>query len=114
MRHQQLLLAICAAVIASTSQAQIYKCTVDGKSVFSDRPCAADSQPINSTPAAGGYNPAAGDAARQAHCDALIAEYHNAARWAGEFVHRDNVRREEAKMAHYKERAFMECGRVLD
>lgn len=52
--------AACAVLIlAGSAQAQVYKCKEDGKTVFSDRPCAADAQTIKVRPAAGHSNPSA-------------------------------------------------------
>lgn len=37
---------VCLLAIFSTAQAEIYKCTVDGKTIFSDLACATDAEII--------------------------------------------------------------------
>lgn len=57
-------IAVLSALLAlSPAQAQVYKCTEGGKTVFSDRPCSADDAPLQVRPAAGQFDPAAGKAA---------------------------------------------------
>lgn len=70
-----LFIVVCA-VVAIPAHAQIYKCTVDGKTVFMDRPCHIDAQPENVRPAAGGYDPDAAIEveARTARHRAAVAE----------------------------------------
>lgn len=51
MKH--LAIAAGALLAVSAAQAQVYKCTEDGKVVFSDRPCVVDDKPIDIKPAAG-------------------------------------------------------------
>lgn len=55
MKRVLLPLALVMAAIEPV-QAQIFKCTENGKSVFSDRPCAPDAAAMDVKPAAGGYN----------------------------------------------------------
>lgn len=45
--------ALAALLVAASANAQIYKCRVDGKTVFADQPCAADAKPIDVRPASG-------------------------------------------------------------
>jgi hypothetical protein len=47
------LIGLAALCLASGVQAQVYKCKIDGKTVFSDQPCAADAKPMDVRPAAG-------------------------------------------------------------
>lgn len=48
------LLAIAAVVaLSAPARAQIYKCQINGKTVFSDQPCAPDAAPIKVQPARG-------------------------------------------------------------
>lgn len=54
----RICVAAAVALTALTAQAQVYKCKVDGKTVFSDQPCAPDAKQINVRPAAG-YSPTA-------------------------------------------------------
>ena len=49
----RIALAVTAFALAGGVQAQVYKCKVDGKTTFSDRPCATDAKPINVRPASG-------------------------------------------------------------
>ncbi|AUN95427.1 hypothetical protein C0099_11100 [Pseudazoarcus pumilus] len=134
--------------LLGTAHAQVYQCEVDGKRVFTDRPCAKDDTPMQVRPASGDYDPAAGAAAaerlaadlerdrvaaqarreeeqrraiteankprKESRCDQIARERASAERWSREFRHPDNVNRELAKLEHYKERDFMECGRVFD
>ena len=44
---------LAALLVATSAQAQVYKCKVDGKIVFADQPCAADAKPIAVRPASG-------------------------------------------------------------
>lgn len=37
----RIALAVTALALAGGVQAQVYKCKVDGKTIFSDQPCAA-------------------------------------------------------------------------
>lgn len=64
-------LIIVAAMLALPVHAQIYKCTEDGKTVFSDKPCRPDAKPIEVRPAAGQADPEAEAAARRAHQERL-------------------------------------------
>ena len=57
------ILFIALLFASSTAFAQVFKCSVDGRTVFSDRPCSADSAPIDLRPAMGQYDR---DAAREA------------------------------------------------
>lgn len=57
-------LIFLAALSPLTAAAQIYRCNVDGKTVFMDRPCAGDSTPHQVQPAAGAFDPEAGAAAQ--------------------------------------------------
>ncbi len=52
--------ALALLISAATAQAQVYKCQIDGRTTFSDLPCGDDAREIDTTPAAGGYDPAAG------------------------------------------------------
>ncbi len=45
--------ALAALLVATSAHAQVYKCRVDGKTVFSDQPCAVDAKPIDVRPASG-------------------------------------------------------------
>lgn len=47
---------IFLSLTITSAQAQIYKCTVNGKTTFSDQPCAVDSKPLDVQPARG-YDP---------------------------------------------------------
>ena len=49
----RIALAVTAFALAGGVQAQVYKCKVDGKTTFSDLPCATDAKPINVRPASG-------------------------------------------------------------
>lgn len=57
VRARQLATAIAiasaTALTTPAAQAQIYKCTVAGKTVFSDQPCDADAKPLDVRPASG-------------------------------------------------------------
>lgn len=52
------LLTLAALLVATSAHAQVYKCKVDGKTVFADQPCAADAKPIDVRPASGHSAPA--------------------------------------------------------
>lgn len=54
------LIALVATLLATATQAQVYKCEVGGKKVFSDKPCAVDAQPIQVRPATGSTQAATG------------------------------------------------------
>lgn len=47
------LLPIVALLLATSAHAQVYKCKIDGKTVFADQPCAADAKPLDVRPASG-------------------------------------------------------------
>lgn len=47
------LVTLATLLVATTGHAQVYKCRIDGKTVFSDQPCAADAKPIDVRPASG-------------------------------------------------------------
>lgn len=59
MPYNPILRLACGGVLAALSvvstgaHAQVYKCTVGGRAVFSDQPCAPDAKPINVRPATG-------------------------------------------------------------
>lgn len=63
--------SILASIAAITLpvQAQIFKCQEGGKTVFSDKPCHADSAPVNVKPASGEYNEGDGSRARSRALD---------------------------------------------
>lgn len=46
-------------VFAPSAQSQVFRCSVEGKVVFSDKPCGADSKQIRATPAVGSEPPPA-------------------------------------------------------
>ncbi|MCB1887748.1 MAG: hypothetical protein KDH20_09080 [Rhodocyclaceae bacterium] len=46
----RLLLTLVVAAATTATHAGVYKCKVDGKWVYSDQKCAADSAPINANP----------------------------------------------------------------
>ena len=50
-------------LLSTVAQAQVFRCTVDGHTVFSDQPCAADAQEITVRPASGVGTGGAGMAA---------------------------------------------------
>ena len=52
------ILTLAALLLATSAHAQVYKCKIDGKTVFADQPCAADAKPIDVRPAAGHSAPA--------------------------------------------------------
>lgn len=52
------LLTLAALLVATSAHAQVYKCKVDGKTVFADQPCATDAKPIDVRPASGHSAPA--------------------------------------------------------
>jgi len=51
------IFTLAALSLASGAQAQVYKCKIDGKTVFSDQPCSADAKPIDVRPAMGSGEP---------------------------------------------------------
>jgi hypothetical protein len=58
-----LLFLLC--ILCAPAHAQVFKCTMNGQTVFMDRPCHADAQPEAVRPAAGHYDPQAGAEARE-------------------------------------------------
>lgn len=52
------ILTLAALLLATSAHAQVYKCKVDGKTVFADQPCATDAKPIDVRPASGHSAPA--------------------------------------------------------
>lgn len=52
------LMTLSALLVATSAHAQVYKCNVDGKTVFADQPCATDAKPIDVRPASGHSAPA--------------------------------------------------------
>lgn len=48
-----LFIALAALLVQSPAHAQVYKCTVDGKTVFSGTPCAYGDKPLDLHPALG-------------------------------------------------------------
>lgn len=142
-----LLAAAIAASLVSPAQAQVYKCTENGKTVFSDVPCSTGAKRVDVRPAAGGYDADAAartrmqterikgqqaledsrreaarrataariDAERQAKvakCNKIRARRDDAKYWAGEFQHKDNIRREEAKQKDAQDALWWECREV--
>lgn len=144
-------LAIVAAAIAASlvapAQAQVYKCTENNKTVFSDVPCSTGAKRVDVRPAAGSYDAQAAarariqterikqqqaledseraaarrstevriEAERQAKIDKCrkIREDRDDARyWAGEFRHKDNIRREQAKQKDAQDALWWECREV--
>ncbi len=147
MRYAFVAAAI-AAFLASPAQAQqVFKCTENGKTVFSDHPCGDTAHELDVRPARGGYDPAAAerirsqtnrlnnqfdaedrerqraheatarriDAERQAKidkCRKIREERDDAKRWAGEFKHKDNIKREQAKQKDAQDALWWECREV--
>lgn len=68
--------ALAAALLtAGAAHAQIYKCRIDGQTVFADHPCAADAQPLDVRPAAGpGTPPAPGAPSTLDKLNASVAD----------------------------------------
>lgn len=56
--------AVIAAFLVAPAQAQVYKCTENGKTVFSDVPCATGAKRVDVRPATGGYDADAAARAR--------------------------------------------------
>lgn len=142
------VILIAGALLASPAAAQqIFKCTENGKTVFSDNPCGDSARELDVRPARGGYDPGAAarirsqteqlnsrfdaeertrdrarqaaaariDAARQAKidkCRKIREERNDAKYWAGEFQHKDNIRREEAKAKSAQDALWWECREV--
>ena len=52
------ILTLAALLLATSAHAQVYKCKIDGKTVFADQPCAADAKPLDVRPASGHSAPA--------------------------------------------------------
>lgn len=59
------MLLAALAVAALPAHAQVFKCQEGGKTVFSDRPCHAEAQPLKLKPAGGEYDDDAAEAARE-------------------------------------------------
>ncbi|HRD34062.1 MAG TPA: DUF4124 domain-containing protein [Rhodocyclaceae bacterium] len=55
--HKWIALTIALA-LTPYAQAQVFKCSVDGKTVFSDRPCGTDSKQVRAAPTASAAAPA--------------------------------------------------------
>lgn len=113
------LVAVLVAVLITPAQAQqVFKCSENGKTVFSDHPCGDSAQELDVRPSRGGYDPGAAariDAERQAKVDKCreIREARNDAKyWAGEFQHKDNIRREEEKAKSAQDALWWECREV--
>ena len=101
--HRHSLIACCAALLAwslvpGASQAQVYRCAVNGQTVFSQTPCAPEAEVIRSDPTAPsvaprGLRPGERDTLRQQSSrtdrERQRAAEHNAAE-------RDRQRLEEA------------------
>lgn len=49
-------LSVLALLACAPASAQVYKCTIDGRAVFSGSPCAIDAKPITVNPASGPGN----------------------------------------------------------
>lgn len=59
------MVAAVATAICATAQAQtVYRCVIDGKTTFSQIPCAPNAERINAAPAAGQAAPGAADRAK--------------------------------------------------
>lgn len=54
------LILTAALVFSGSALGQVYKCVEGGRTVFSDRPCAAEAERIDVRPATGEYDRAAG------------------------------------------------------
>lgn len=52
------ILTLAALLLATSAHAQVYKCKIDGKTIFADQPCAADAKPLDVRPAPGHSAPA--------------------------------------------------------
>lgn len=50
---------LCLMSVGTFVNAQVYKCQENGKTVFSDQPCAADSKRVEVRPATGAFDPKA-------------------------------------------------------
>ena len=69
MRHT---LIVAALIFSTATHAQVFKCQEGGKTVFSDKPCHADSAPVNVKPASGEYNEGDGSRARSRALDEQV------------------------------------------
>lgn len=49
------LIALCLLLISSTCVAQVYKCAVSGKTIYSDIPCSISPERMNMAPSSGGF-----------------------------------------------------------
>ena len=144
-----IVIALAASVLIShpACAQQVFKCTENGKAVFSDHPCGDSARELDVRPARGGYDPGAAerirsqadsvnrrfdaeqdardrarqaaaariDAERQAKadkCRKIREERDDAKYWAGEFEHKDNIRREEARAKSAQDALWWECREV--
>lgn len=75
-----LFIALAALLVQSPAHAQVYKCTVDGKTVFSGTPCVANDTPLDLRPATG-HAPAVARKLREQEREQrrLVAEQQQAA-----------------------------------
>lgn len=46
-------LLICCMLVSTSSMAQVYKCSVDGKTIYADAPCASNSKTLDIAPTTG-------------------------------------------------------------
>ncbi len=74
MQHGRILLLLLTATASPAAWADVYRCTVEGKTVYSDRPCDAKATPLAiAAPAATPPAPVARDLAKEnAETDARI------------------------------------------
>jgi len=91
-----------SAIFALTAQAQapIYKCTHNGRTVFSDKPCGVDAVPLDISPARGSVIPPAqtGESAGEAAAEDTVTEKEEEAVPAPESMPEENQLSEEDVM----------------
>lgn len=105
------MMRICvAAAVALTSltvQAQVYKCKVDGKTVFSDQSCAPDAKQINVRPAAG-HSPTAPTPGSVNASPAVVNSSSNPQAVVARMEHERAIREIESKIQRLRSRVLEE------
>ncbi|MDF0533679.1 hypothetical protein PY479_05215 [Shewanella sp. A32] len=92
------LLAIATMLATPLSFADVYKCTVDGKVIFSQEPCATDAKPMDLSNV-GSFVTNDNKQAKSPEATAKQSEISN-------YIHAEDIKREITRLQHKREKVF--------
>lgn len=103
----RICIAAAIALACTTAHAQVYKCKVDGTTVFSDQPCSSDAKQISVRPA-GGPSSSVSSPASAAPSPAVVNSSSNPQAVVARMEHERAIREIESKIQRLRSRVLEE------